>query len=637
MPFFALGVATVLVDLACKAAAIQVATGRQWVLYDSRVAAGGARSAQDAIGSVSVAFNSVGNDVLALKRWLAGSEETHLDVEQIAEIDAKRAYEALSDAAKDELVLMTLDRSKTSRPQWLVYQEARRDKDRVQKMEQRARVDAGASYASLPEVEKDRLALMRLREDETNRRQWHMYLQAQMDTDRVRRMDLVAKQDAKVAYSALGEDVKDELVLKWPDESRTDRRDWWIHKTALEDKPRVSRMEAAAQIFAEEAYRALADEEKVGLLLKLPRECRMHRRLWLTYQEALKDKPLLEKVRAIATEQAGKAKGELERAATEAYQALADVEQASGEAEIASVAYRTFVDDKDTDAAAQETVVAHGARALSDADAVVFNPSALVCVFSKPDHVDQRSAIRASFQKAGLGSTFVMRFVLCESGAESFEHDDIIVTPCDEVDKPGLVSVMNAFQTDYARRSLLIMLEDDTFVAWNRFKRFLNTLAVSQKMPLAAWGNYAYMGVEHGAGDPIDRVAWHWLQDVYPNGKYPTYMEGSLVVLGRGLVTEILDKELSEQYALPSIDQAIGVWMDMLQRAGVPVKYINIPGRRRAEEGTYSVCYLTWAGYPFLVHHGLKPDDSTCLAKADTDNVGDRRIDGCFSDCQRVL
>mmetsp|Transcript_105919 Transcript_105919/g.297826 ORF Transcript_105919/g.297826 Transcript_105919/m.297826 type:complete len:347 (-) Transcript_105919:133-1173(-) len=223
-------------------------------------------------------------------------------MEKVAMESARASFEALPEIEKDELVLERLREDRTDRRHWWVYTQALRDTERAERMESVARADAKAAYDSLPQKAKEQLAASRLDEASTNRRQYWMYQQALKD-ETLPRNGMEEKDVALAEYEKLSEADKNELVLKRLGRKGTDLETWKLFQEALKDSPRVEKMEAAAKLLARAGYHALSGEDRDKLVAKTLQESRTNRRLWWIYQEALQDKPRVAAIRAASQKQ----------------------------------------------------------------------------------------------------------------------------------------------------------------------------------------------------------------------------------------------------------------------------------------------------------------------------------------------
>jgi len=267
------------------------------------------------------------------------------------------------------------------------------------------------------------------------------------------------------------------------------------------------------------------------------------------------------------------------------------------------------------------------------------DPTALVFVFSDAGNAEQREAIRRAFRRGGLGRAFVLRFSLCgnpPSDSDESKGDLVVVSCTSSSGAPstakGTTEAMRIFDRNYGGRALLVLMEDDTFVAWRRLRLYLRGLA---GVPTSGM----YMAVAQDAGQPVNKMplsASQLPENVYPSMSYPVHPEGSFVVLGRSIVRQILSSDVAERYPLHDRERAIGLWVDTLRRSGADVKYFSIPGLRKFGGAFDNSCERTWSNFPFLVQHGLVPSELTCLATLDVQGDPTRSIAPCFRACTKV-
>eukprot|EP00401_Gymnodinium_catenatum_P063914 CAMPEP_0117480962 /NCGR_PEP_ID=MMETSP0784-20121206/12659_1 /TAXON_ID=39447 /ORGANISM="" /LENGTH=642 /DNA_ID=CAMNT_0005275413 /DNA_START=32 /DNA_END=1960 /DNA_ORIENTATION=+ len=270
--------------------------------------------------------------------------------------------------------------------------------------------------------------------------------------------------------------------------------------------------------------------------------------------------------------------------------------------------------------------------------------SSLVSVLSAVGNVDRREAIRKSFEQADLGDELILRFILCENVPWESDEDssDVVVVSCEDGDHSSFLTkktkeVLNVFNTRYAKRSLLIITEDDTFVAWRRLQLFLQALSPNSN-PVRYYNGY--MGVMVGAGHPVNRIPtsdFYQPASAFADNTYPMHMEGSFTVLGKELVRQILEFGIANRYPLNNREAAVGVWVDKLKQEGTEVKYIGIPGTHSVGEEQYLGCNKTWGEYPYFVQHSMEPKELECLSEADHKNDRSRPIEPCFPGCKDVI
>lgn len=290
------------------------------------------------------------------------------------------------------------------------------------------------------------------------------------------------------------------------------------------------------------------------------------------------------------------------------------------------------------------------AEAKGDPDRQIgdcFHDSMFVAVFSARRNVEKRRHLRNTTPLAeGLFKHTKMKFVLCDDPdlqdemkdilvAEMDEFDDIMLLDCEEgyartLLTKKLIATMRAYVKNYGERSLFMKVDDDTFVSWNKLRKIISEQARPERV---------YMGVMGPAGVKVNRDVnslWYQPADVYPDETYPQVMEGGPgYILGSELVRRILASGITKDRLLSNEDQAMGVWVDSVKKAGTPVNVVVIPGTD-GYRPEFDACYGRWEDYPFYLHHNLKPETISCLAQLEQARDGSRTIDACFPDCIKL-
>jgi len=279
-------------------------------------------------------------------------------------------------------------------------------------------------------------------------------------------------------------------------------------------------------------------------------------------------------------------------------------------------------------------------------------PRLFITVLSAWDYTSRRAIFRNAWKTANLGKRYKIKFAICVDGqavAPPLEHeankfDDIIFLACAEGVNGGRLSQkvlasMNAFhQLSYY--NFLMLVEDDTFVAWHRLRRFL-------QVQQATWGEKhgnapfetAYVGIATQERRVVDRDStspWYQSDTVYEAETYPIYMERLGFILGRDIVRGIVENNIGEARMLSNAEQAVGVWVDTLKKRGVPVRYVKLPGRS-VDEPDGDHCNTTWQEYQFILQHGMLDKDHQCLSEIDSMNNNSTRIGHCFYRCRISL
>lgn len=279
-----------------------------------------------------------------------------------------------------------------------------------------------------------------------------------------------------------------------------------------------------------------------------------------------------------------------------------------------------------------------------------FTDSMFVAIFSarNDDSKLRRVHVRTMLLNADGGAgRIVPKFVMCsekadrenpkvdgELHAEAAREGDMLFVPCVEgygrqLLTKKLLLAMEAYRDQYRDMALFMKLDDDTFVSWRRLKRFIAN----------QWGtSNGYMGTPAPEGFKVNRnpnSTWYQPRESWPNETYPSTMEGGPgYIIGGELVRRILADGIAAQHILSNEDQAAGVWIDILKQRGSYINYITLPGTD-GYRPQFDTCFGAWKDYPFLMHHHLKPQIVSCLARLDQMNNDTEVIDDCFDDCQR--
>lgn len=268
-------------------------------------------------------------------------------------------------------------------------------------------------------------------------------------------------------------------------------------------------------------------------------------------------------------------------------------------------------------------------------------PSIFIAVFSRRAAATRRALVRHMWQQvAESGPEVVVRFALCDVSdtldtdlqKESEEFEDLLMLPCAEGYGHGaltqkVLASMTHFRNMYPNFNYFMKVDDDTFIAWERFYRFLAQRASSS----------SYIGVPIDGGIPCRNASFRWYEpySTFNDTYFPKGMAGGPgYTFGKELVEEILDTGIGHANVLWNEDRAAGVWVDKLTKQGRSVKFVEVPGI----DGWWSwdwrhpmKNWATWADYPYILHHGLHGESIACLALAD--KVGDpwRQVNNCFA------
>eukprot|EP00927_Polykrikos_kofoidii_P060410 TRINITY_DN553_c0_g1_i3.p1 TRINITY_DN553_c0_g1~~TRINITY_DN553_c0_g1_i3.p1 ORF type:complete len:2029 (-),score=310.97 TRINITY_DN553_c0_g1_i3:34-5280(-) len=272
------------------------------------------------------------------------------------------------------------------------------------------------------------------------------------------------------------------------------------------------------------------------------------------------------------------------------------------------------------------------------------NVSVFVSVFSRRSDVWRRNKIRPMWRRAQSvsGDGVTVKFALCSRGEpgekpyisqnlrEEMKSGDVQMVDCDEgTSSVGQTKKLLAVLSEYVvlhRNDYFMKIEDDTFISWTRYVRWLTTKGNPR----------IYMGVEVAEAVPIrdEHLQFYEPYWTYPNRTFPKCMAGgSGYTLGRDLADIIVKTGLGQAKLLFNEDRAVGVWMKSIANSGKNVDYVGLPG----VDGFWSwdwqhpvQAYSTFKEYPFVVHHGITGDSIECLALLDSKNDETQPIGECL-------
>mmetsp|Transcript_54246 Transcript_54246/g.117291 ORF Transcript_54246/g.117291 Transcript_54246/m.117291 type:complete len:998 (-) Transcript_54246:94-3087(-) len=268
--------------------------------------------------------------------------------------------------------------------------------------------------------------------------------------------------------------------------------------------------------------------------------------------------------------------------------------------------------------------------------------SMFLVVFSAWGNTERRDASRTMMKQANpVPGRFVAKFALCRGSGESQrkleeeadKHSDLLFLDCQEgytrtLLTLKLLAAMSAYAKNYSQYSLFMKVDDDTFIHWKRLRSQIATLDDADSAYIGLLGGPEGMAVNRNESD-----VWYQPRDTYPNDTLPRYMEGGTgYMLGRGLVTRILNEGIAESNMLSNEDQAMGVWVDVLRQRGSQVNFLDLPGTD-GYRPQFDVCFGKWKDYPYVLHHHLDPSTISCLAEVSRLDNEEYGFDGCFSSC----
>merc|ERR1719265_1437781 len=231
------------------------------------------------------------------------------------------------------------------------------------------------------------------------------------------------------------------------------------------------------------------------------------------------------------------------------------------------------------------------------------------------------------------------KFAVCAHASDGFEtalrdeqqqHGDLLLLDCPEGYYEGaltqrVLASMHEFAAN-SSHSLFMKVDDDTFVAWRRLAALL-----------AKRGHLnAYVGVPIDVGVPCRNASQPWYEpwSTFERPQFPRCMGGgSGYILGRNLVSKILEHKIAEANMLWNEDRAVAVWVEALENMGVPTERIalrGVDGFWRWNWQSPMANWETWGEYPHLVHHGLDGSTIDCLFRADALAEDTTHIASCF-------
>mmetsp|Transcript_53559 Transcript_53559/g.148932 ORF Transcript_53559/g.148932 Transcript_53559/m.148932 type:complete len:585 (+) Transcript_53559:127-1881(+) len=260
------------------------------------------------------------------------------------------------------------------------------------------------------------------------------------------------------------------------------------------------------------------------------------------------------------------------------------------------------------------------------------NASVLVAVHSEVggDHEERRTAFRKTWHVAGMGKAFLMKFAVCRPEdrtlnaaleAEHSSHGDLFVIDCLKGSSYGgaawkQLAVMKTYKAKYSKRTYLMQVNDDTFVAWHKLRA-----SIDVDSDEVAVRSYIGVPAVRGADVPY------------------RYMQRTGFLLGRTLVDDILNRGFAHSATMPSDDEglSLGMWVDMVNRTGDAVNYVWLPGEGNDER--FDPCGKRWEDCPFffqrLTNNGSV--DLQCLRRLDSAEDPNRLVDKCFAQCRGLM
>jgi len=273
------------------------------------------------------------------------------------------------------------------------------------------------------------------------------------------------------------------------------------------------------------------------------------------------------------------------------------------------------------------------------------DPSVFVSVFSRRGDGKRRGEIRHLWKRVEKSANnATVRFSICD-GADNLDlllrmeqkrYGDLLFLECEEGYAEGkltkkVLASMYAYMNQPAfHKEIFMKVDDDTFLAWNRFSKFLKWRH-TPKM---------YMGVPINQSVPCRNSSSRWYEPPsnFPRPLFPIgFAGGPGYVLSRDLVDRILVTGIADNNILYNEDRAVSVWVDRLVQGGNDVDYVSLAGISGFWGWDWKhpqQQWPLWKLYPNLVQHGLKGETIKCLSDADDFDDGDFDLRDCFSNEQ---
>jgi len=291
--------------------------------------------------------------------------------------------------------------------------------------------------------------------------------------------------------------------------------------------------------------------------------------------------------------------------------------------------------------------------------------SLFAAVFTRLEAVGRRSTIRPMWSRiARTTGNVSYRFVVCGGGAptsgktrrladkpsgvagasmsdmtelqkaelstEQKNYSDVQYLDCAEGYGSGALTrkVLASMQyfLDNHPNDYFMKIDDDTFIAWSRFAWHLQRRGSPN----------LYMGIMIEDARPCRNESFKWYEpySTFANATFPSAMSGGAgYTIGYTLVEKIVQDGIGNGNILFNEDRAVGVWINITQRLGANVKFVQVRGidgfwAWNWEKPTASFSVL--GVYPYLVHHGLGSDTIACLAVADEAQDQMYNIQDCY-------
>jgi len=293
---------------------------------------------------------------------------------------------------------------------------------------------------------------------------------------------------------------------------------------------------------------------------------------------------------------------------------------------------------------------------------VADSPMMFVAVLTtRATPVAKRGAIRGLWQEVDGGKGHICaRFVVCKAAdqhqkdleAEHVAYGDLLFLDCQEGYAQGVltkkvIAALRAFRLAPGKdacldRPLFMKMDGDTFARLKtpHQSTTFGQIDVEYTMNSLALSSADFMFM------PIQYAGLEWpaqVPDIHPSRpryeppstgpgiNYPPAMYGGPgYILGRGLVTRIIDETIADTNVLFNEDRAVGVWVNAIEQRGAKVNWIRIPGTN-GFSWDHPVKSGPWGMYPYTLHHHLSKACIQCLTMVDQSNNGNYLLDSCFA------
>lgn len=279
-----------------------------------------------------------------------------------------------------------------------------------------------------------------------------------------------------------------------------------------------------------------------------------------------------------------------------------------------------------------------------------------VTVMSRRTDTDRRASIRQMWEDAHEGwGTMQYFFAICDKpGTDSTEdpvdvmrlqqeleeHRDVMQMDCVEGYLNGhltrkVLAAMRIYKKIYSKAfDLFMKTDDDTFISPKRLCDFMTAQPANvERFSNSYAGVFAEEDERMKEGQPCRDPSsdWYEPEDKYPDENYPVSAKGGPgYILGKKLITKMINAGIPDRFILNNEDKAVGVWMNELSKME-PVNLVNLPGTDGYDEYHPAIHTTgTWRTYPYAIHHHLKGVEIDCLFRIDKARDDHYHIDSCF-------